>query len=114
MPIVLVHVQFGCLFVMMLGSGVGFRPRSPADTKWVCGFLEMCGSREFRTTPVGQGLIKGTQFQLIEIEGIAGDGGVVWLALLFDQIFRVSPQNIYGNLSCNFQSLLLARSVAQA
>ena len=77
MPIVLVYVQFGCLFVMMLGSGVGFRPRSPA---------------EFRTTPVGNGLIKGTQFQLIEIEGIAGDGGVVWLALLFDQIFRVSPK----------------------
>jgi hypothetical protein len=48
----------------------------------------MCGI----ATTVGHGLIKDAQFQLVEIEGIAGYGGVVWLALLFDQIFRVSPQ----------------------
>jgi hypothetical protein len=55
-------------------------------------FLELCGSREFRTTTGRAWPDKSTQFQLVEIEGIAGDGGVVWLALLFDQIIRVSPK----------------------
>jgi hypothetical protein len=77
---------------MMLGRGVGFRPRSPAVAKWVCGSSSCVVAGSSERQPVRAWPDKGTQFQLVEIEGIAGDGGVVWLALLFDQIIRVSPK----------------------